>query len=136
MHTTSQPTRAAELAACARGCAAAALLPGAMAVAQDAASSAPAPARPGNFRGYSGVRWPTDFQVRSGHCDRKGITESPRRGDAIASLGERRSLNRTAAMRSAPGCRTCCPRKSDPKLMKGIAPAWAKCWNWVPAGAG
>jgi hypothetical protein len=102
MHTTSQPTRAtalrAALTAFALGCAAAAALPGATAVAQDAASSAPAAARPGNFRGYSGVHWPSDFQVRSGHCDRKSITQSPRRADAIASLGERRSLNRTAAM--------------------------------------
>jgi len=27
------------------------------------------------------------FQVRSGHCDRKAITQSPRRADAVASLG-------------------------------------------------
>jgi hypothetical protein len=65
-------------------------------VAQDAASSAPA--RPGNFRGYSGIHWPADFQVRSGHCDRKSITDSPRHADAVASLGERRSLNRVAAL--------------------------------------
>ncbi len=48
----------------------------------------PAAAHAGNFRGFSGVRWPSDFQVRSGHCDRERITQSPRRGDAIASLGE------------------------------------------------
>jgi hypothetical protein len=50
------------------------------------------------FRGFSGVRWPSDFQVRSGHCDRKAITQSPRRADAVASLGERRVLNRSAAL--------------------------------------
>jgi hypothetical protein len=101
MHTTPVSTHAAALRASlvtfALGLAAA-VLPAAMAVAQDAASSAPAPARPGNFRGYSGNHWPSDFQVRSGHCDRKSITESPRRADAVASLGERRALNRTAAL--------------------------------------
>ncbi len=92
MHTTSQPTRAtvlrASLTALALGVAAA-ILPVTGALAADATHT---------FRGYSGVRWPSDFQVRSGHCDRKSITESPRRGDAIASLGERRSLNRNAAL--------------------------------------
>jgi hypothetical protein len=71
------------------------LVPAANALAQDAAAAAP---KPGNFRGYSGTHWPSDFDVRSGHCDRARITSSPRRSDAIASLGERRSLNRTAAM--------------------------------------
>ena len=101
MHTIFQPTRAAVLRALLVASAlgfTATVLPGARAMAQEAAASAPVPARPGNFRGYSGVRWPTDFQVRSGHCDRKSITESPRRGDAIASLGERRAQNRTAAL--------------------------------------
>lgn len=101
MHTTPVSTHAAALRAALVTFALgffAALLPPAMAVAQDAASSAPAPARPGNFRGYSGIHWPSDFQVRSGHCDRKSITESPRRADAVASLGERRVLNRSAAL--------------------------------------
>jgi hypothetical protein len=101
MHTTSVSTRAAALRAALATFAlgfVAAVLPPAMAVAQDAASSAPAPARPGNFRGYSGIHWPSDFQVRSGRCDRKSITDSPRRADAVASLGERRSLNRVAAL--------------------------------------
>jgi hypothetical protein len=101
MHTTPVSTHAAALRASLVACAlgfAAALLPPAMAAAQDAATAAPASARPGNFRGYSGIHWPSDFQVRSGHCDRKGITESPRRADAVASLGERRALNRTAAL--------------------------------------
>src|ERR1700722_9888156 len=101
MHTTPVSTHAAALRASLLTFAlgfVAAVLPPAMAVAQDAASSAPAPARPGNFRGYSGIHWPSDFQVRSGHCDRRSITESPRRADAVASLGERRALNRTAAL--------------------------------------
>jgi hypothetical protein len=67
--------------------------PGAGASAQPAAAPPP-----GDFRGYSGIHWPWDFDVRSGHCDRTRITESPRRSDAIASLGQRRSLNRNAAM--------------------------------------
>ena len=72
------------LAACAASCA----------VADDAAGSAPT----GDFRGYSGKHWPSDFKVRQGHCDRERITESPRRSDAVATLGERRALNRIAAM--------------------------------------
>lgn len=88
MPTTSVPTRIAALLAVALGCIAS-VQPGAPALAQDAA---------GAFRGYSGIHWPSDFQVRSGKCDRKRIMESPRRGDAIASLGERRSLNRNAAL--------------------------------------
>ncbi len=62
-----------------------------VALAQDAAKS-------GDFRGFSGVHWPTDFEVREGRCNRQKITETPRRSDAIASLGQRRPLNRTAAM--------------------------------------
>jgi len=101
MHTTPGSTHAAALRASLVTFAlgfAAAVLPPTMAVAQDAGGSAPAPARPGNFRGYSGIHWPSDFQVRSGHCDRRSITESPRPADAVASLGERRALNRTAAL--------------------------------------
>jgi hypothetical protein len=90
MHTKS-------LAAFALGFAVA-VLPGAGAIAQDAAGSAPAVTHGATFRGYSGVRWPSDFQVRAGLCDRKSITETPRRSDAIASLGQRRSLNRNAAL--------------------------------------
>jgi hypothetical protein len=52
----------------------------------------------GDFRGYSGIHWQSDFDVRSGHCDRKRITESPRRSDAMASLGQRQALNRNAAV--------------------------------------
>ena len=49
--------------------------------------------------GFGRVRAsPSDFQVRSGHCDRKSITESPRHSDAVASLGECRALNRNAAL--------------------------------------
>jgi hypothetical protein len=61
------------------------------------AQDAPLPP-PGDYRGYSGTHWPWDFDVRSGHCDRRHITESPRHRDAMASLGQRRSLNRSAAM--------------------------------------
>jgi hypothetical protein len=75
-----------------------AALPGATAAAQNTSAPAPAAAKPGDFRGYSGVHWPTDFDVRKGHCNRERITENPRRSDAIASLGQRRALNRTAAM--------------------------------------
>ncbi len=53
---------------------------------------------PGDYRGFSGTHWPWDFDVRSGHCDHRRITVSPKRSDAIASLGQRRSLNRSAAM--------------------------------------
>jgi len=98
MHTTSKPRglTAAGLAAClALGVALAGLLPG-VAAAQN--TTAAAPAKPGDFRGYSGVHWPTDFAVRSGHCDRERITETPRRSGAVASLGQRRELNRSAAM--------------------------------------
>jgi hypothetical protein len=64
-----------------------------------AAGDAPAPLpAPGDYRGYSGTHWPWDFDVRSGHCDRRHITESPRRSDAIASLGQRQSLHRSAAV--------------------------------------
>jgi len=93
MHTTSVFVTLALVTA-------AAVLPPALAAAQDAAGSAPAHALapPGQFRGYSGIRWSSDFQVRSGHCDRKSITDSPRRVDAVASLGERRALNRNAAL--------------------------------------
>jgi hypothetical protein len=79
------------------GCLALGLFAGTVAQAQDAATAAPAP-KSGDFRGYSGIHWPSDFAVRSGHCDRSRITAAPRRSDAIASLGERRALNRTAAM--------------------------------------
>lgn len=75
-----------------------ALLPIAAAGTAAAAGSAPAAEHARSFRGYSGVRWPSDFEVRAGHCDRKSITESPRHSDAVASLGERRALNRNAAL--------------------------------------
>jgi hypothetical protein len=91
MHTTSL------LTAFALGFTAA-LVPGAGARAAAAATSAPPVVQAHTYRGYSGVRWAADFQVRSGHCDRQSIVESPRRGDAIASLGERRALNRNAAL--------------------------------------
>lgn len=117
MHTIFLPTRAA-LLAIALG-AATAVLPGAGALAQDAAASAPAAVHPGNFRGYSGVRWPSDFQVRSGHCDRKSITESPRHSDAVASLGERRSLNRTAAMLIGARVSDLLPSQVGPEVDEG-----------------
>lgn len=101
MHPTSSPSRPtrsvlALLVACA------ALAP-CLAPAADAGADADAAAPTGDFRGYSGVHWPTDFDVRSGHCDRHRITQSPRRGDAVASLGQRRPLNRTAALLVGPG---------------------------------
>src|SRR5579862_8912828 len=75
------------------------LVLGACASQRHPASSADAPLPPpGDYRGYSGVHWPWDFDVRTGHCDRRHITESPRRIDAIASLGQRQALNRSAAM--------------------------------------
>jgi hypothetical protein len=91
MHTISKLTlpRAVLLAAL--------VLP-AWACAQGAATVTPPAVKAGDFRGFSGVRWPTDFEVRSGHCDRARITENPRHSDAVASLGQRRALNRTAAM--------------------------------------
>jgi hypothetical protein len=58
----------------------------------------PALAWSGDFRGYSGTHWASDFDVRKGHCDRKRITESPSRSDAMASLGQRRAMNRNAAV--------------------------------------
>jgi hypothetical protein len=87
----------ATLTLCA-SCIAPGILPGATAAAQDAPHTTPAPTPAGDFRGYSGVHWSSDFAVRSGHCDRQRITQSPRRIDAIASLGQRRALNRGAAM--------------------------------------
>jgi hypothetical protein len=102
MHTTSTPSavRAMLLAAALAfsGCLAVGLLPGATAVAQAPPASAPAAPKSGDFRGYSGVHWPSDFEVRKGHCDRERITENPQRSGAMASLGQRRELNRTAAM--------------------------------------
>jgi hypothetical protein len=101
MHTTSMPigSRAALLAGLALGAwLAPGLLPGATAAAQATGSSAPATPKTGDFRGYSGVHWPTDFDVRKGQCDRERITDNPRHRDAMASIGQRRELNRTAAM--------------------------------------
>ncbi|HTV78127.1 MAG TPA: hypothetical protein VMF03_07715 [Steroidobacteraceae bacterium] len=100
MHTGMDFTRIAAwrgaLLAMALGCIG--LMAVTPAVADEPAPVAAAAPHPGNFRGYSGVRWPDDFQVRSGHCDRRSIMQSPRRQDAIASLGERRALNRSAAL--------------------------------------
>ena len=91
MHMTSKPTRPMLTLR-------AALVLCAALVAPDLAAAADPVPPAGDFRGYSGVHWPSDFEVRSGHCDRKRITASPRRSDAVASLGQRRSLNRTAAL--------------------------------------
>jgi hypothetical protein len=74
---------------------------------------------PGDFRGFSGTHWPWDFDVRSGHCDRRRITESPRRGDAIASLGQRRSLNRSAAMLVGAQLPDLLPTKLDAEVDEG-----------------
>jgi len=101
MHTTSKPNRSrvALLTGMALGAwLASGMLPGATAAAQATASSAPAAPKTGSFRGFSGVRWPLDFDVRKGHCDRERITENPRHSGAMASLGQRRELNRSAAM--------------------------------------
>jgi hypothetical protein len=102
MHMTSKPlgSRASLLAACLALSAwlACGVSPGATAAAQNAPAPAPAAPKAGDFRGYSGIHWPSDFDVRKGHCDRERITENPRHSDAMASLGQRRALNRTAAM--------------------------------------
>jgi hypothetical protein len=92
MHKISKPTasRAALFAAL--------LWASCGAAAQDGSAAAPASPQSGDFRGYSGVHWPSDFGVRTGHCDRSRITENPRHSDAMASLGQRRTLNRSAAM--------------------------------------
>lgn len=100
MHTLLKPnrSRATLLAGMTLGAwLAAGLLPGA-AAAQATPSSAPAAPKAKDFRGFSGVHWPMDFDVRKGHCDRDHITDSPRHSGAIASLGQRRELNRSAAM--------------------------------------
>ena len=111
MHTTSKPTHAVAVRASLMTVAlvgfATAFLPGAMAVAQD------------GFRGYSGIRWPSDFQVRSGHCDRRSIMESPRRREAIASLGERRALNRTAALLIGARVSNLLPSEVGPEVDEG-----------------
>jgi hypothetical protein len=101
MQTTPKPNRyrAALLTAMALGAwLAGGLLPGATAAAQATAAAAPAAPKSGDFRGFSGVHWPLDFDVRKGHCDRERITENPRRSGAMASLGQRRELSRSAAM--------------------------------------
>jgi hypothetical protein len=101
MHTTPKPkrSRTALLTGLALGAwLAGALLPGATAGAQATASSAPTAPKSGDFRGFSGVHWPLDFDVRKGHCDRERITENPRHSGAMASLGQRRELSRSAAM--------------------------------------
>jgi len=115
MHRTPKPTRLIAallalpllLAACASHRA-----------APDSAQDTPLPP-PGDFRGYSGTHWPWDFDVRSGHCDRRHITESPRRSDAIASLGQRRSLNRSAAMLVGARVPELLPVKFDADLDEG-----------------
>jgi hypothetical protein len=92
MHTLSKPTpaRAALLAAL--------LALTSCAAAPRTAATASPTTKAGDFRGFSGVHWPSDFAVRSGHCDLARISESPRHSDAMASLGQRRALNRNAAM--------------------------------------
>jgi hypothetical protein len=102
MHTTSKPS-AARAWMFATGLALGAwlapgLLPSATAAAQDTSAPAPAAPKSGDFRGYSGIHWPSDFDVRKGHCDRERITENPQHSGAMASLGQRRELNRSAAM--------------------------------------
>jgi hypothetical protein len=72
---------------------AAAVLP---CITVSAADAPPAPAA--TYRGYSGVHWASDFQVRKGHCDRGHIAQSPKHSDAMASLGQLRAPNRGAAM--------------------------------------
>jgi len=84
----------------------------------EAAADAPLPP-PGDFRGYSGTHWPWDFEVRSGHCDRRRITQGPRRSDAIASLGQRRSLNRSAAMLVGASLPDLLPTKLDAEVDEG-----------------
>jgi hypothetical protein len=81
-----------------------------------AAADAPPAA---NFRGFSGTHWPSDFDERKGHCDRNRITEVPRRSDAIASLGQRRALNRTAAMLIGAKVTDLLPPKFDAELDEG-----------------
>ena len=83
--------------------------------APETAQDAPLPP-PGDFRGFSGAHWPWDFDVRAGRCDRRHITESPRRSDAIASLGQRRALNRSAAMLVGAHLPDLLPAKFDAEL--------------------
>ena len=84
----------------------------------EAAGDAPLPP-PGDFRGFSGTHWPWDFEVRSGRCDRRHITESPRHQDAMASLGQRRSLNRSAAMLVGAHVADLLPAKFDAEVDEG-----------------
>lgn len=94
------------------------MTPGAVA-AQDAPHPAAAAPSSGSFRGFSGTRWASDFGVRSGHCDRQRIATSPQRGDAIASLGQRRALNRHAAMLIGAGVPDLLPTAFGAELDEG-----------------
>lgn len=105
MHTTPKPILVS------------ALLLAAMLGGTAAAADAAPPA--GNYRGFSGTHWPSDFEVRAGHCDRNRITEVPRRSDAIASLGQRRALNRTAAMLIGAKVGDLLPPKFDAEIDEG-----------------
>jgi len=86
--------------------------------ATDEGARAPLPP-PGDFRGFSGTHWPWDFDVRSGHCDRRRIVQTPRRSDAMASLGQRLSLNRSAAMLVGAQLPDLLPVKLDAEVDEG-----------------
>ncbi len=74
---------------------------------------------PGDYRGFSGTHWPWDFDVRSGHCDRRRITQTARRADAMASLGQRLALNRSAAMLVGAKLPDLLPTKLDAEVDEG-----------------
>jgi hypothetical protein len=75
--------------------------------------------RTATYRGYSGTYWSSDFEIRKGHCDRTHITDGPRRSDAIASLGQRRSLNRSAALLIGAGIPDLLPASFGAELDEG-----------------
>ncbi|HTY92813.1 MAG TPA: hypothetical protein VMC02_02925 [Steroidobacteraceae bacterium] len=112
MHTSTAPTRfpAPRLAA---------LLVLAAALAQGVAAGATPPPPSGDFRGFSGVHWASDFDVRKGHCDRQHITERPRRSEAISSMGQRQLLNRGAALLIGARVPDLLPVKFDAELDEG-----------------
>ena len=92
--------------------------------------------KPGDFRGFSGVHWPSTSTCERGTATAQRITENPRRGDAIASLGQRRALNRTAAMLVGAHLPDLLPARRARNWTRATGPAWARCWSWAPAALG
>ncbi len=95
------------------------------------------PPKAGDFRGFSGVHWPTDFEVRSGHCDRARITRNPA---AQRCDGEPRPAPRAEPQRGHARRRACVGSAAGTHLalksMRATGPAWARCWSWAPVAAG